>query len=70
MDDPRDVVSLGVGAYTAGVGGLTLIQVQTLMGIIATFAGIVLTVATFVWRRREHHRRMKGCDKPDDRGKP
>ncbi len=61
MHDPRDVVSLGVGALTAGVGltGLTMEDVQLILSIGASASGIVLAIATLWWRRGEHRRRVK-----------
>lgn len=61
MHDPRDVVSLGVGVATAGIGGLGLTagDVQMVLSIVASGSGIVLTVLTLYWRRREHRRAVK-----------
>lgn len=69
MHDPRDITSFSTGLITAGIGGLTLTQVQSVLGIVAALAGITLTFITFIWRRKEHHYRMgrgkdrKKCDK-------
>lgn len=61
MHGPRDVVSLGVGAATAGIGGLGLTagDVQLVLSIIASSSGIVLTILTLYWRRGENRRRVK-----------
>lgn len=61
MHDPRDIVSLGVGSLTAGVGavGLTAGDVQLVLSIIASASGIVLTIATLWWRRGENRRRVR-----------
>jgi hypothetical protein len=60
MHHPRDILPIGVGFLTAGVGGgLTLSQIQGIVGVIAGVLGIVLTVATFYWRYREYRCRMR-----------
>lgn len=58
MHDPRDIVSISTGVVTAGIGGLTMVQVQNVLGIVAALAGIALTFITFLWRRKEHYYRM------------
>lgn len=59
MQDPRDVASFLVGGTTTLIGGVSLTQVQSVLGIVATLAGLALTVATFVWRHKEHRHRMR-----------
>lgn len=70
MYDPRDIIPMGTGFVTAGMGGLTLTlsDVQTIMGIIATGVGIILTIATFIWRCKEHKKRMNDSDRNDREG--
>ena len=54
-----DVRALTPPLATTGVGvGLTLAQVQTILGIIAAVIGIIGTVLTILWRYREHKRVM------------
>lgn len=68
MPDPRHITSVVVGTTTAASGGLTIAHVQTTLGLVASALGILLTVATFVWRAREHRHKMRRpprepCDK-------
>lgn len=56
LDDMR---ALTPPLATTCVGvGLTLAEVQTILGIIAAVIGIIGTVLTILWRYREHKRVM------------
>lgn len=66
MSDVRHIASTVVGTTTTAIGGLSLADVQTALGIIATVAGLTLTIATFVWRRREHGERMRTKKRKND----
>lgn len=55
MNGFRDTAAAVTGLLTAGYGGwLTLDQVESLVGILAGLAGLILTVSVYVWRRHEH----------------
>lgn len=51
-------LSAGVGVSATG-WALTLAHMQSVVGVIAGIAGIVLTVATLRWRQRENRWRRQ-----------
>ena len=59
------VLTAGIGTSVVGTG-VTVADVQTVLGIVAALCGIALTCATFYWRYAEHKRKMR--DKDDSEG--